>query len=148
MAPGISGTFDLISNIIDPKKHTAALMGWLDNADGRLRVGQFITATVDLPTANDEVAIPESAVLDEGPGSIVFVSPDARLPTGHPANRGRYPPRARLRLRPHPSHRGRTARRLPVALARRICRHCRHCRVGDGLDRAVAATAVPEESVH
>jgi len=76
-APAIAGTFDLISNTIDPRKHTAALRGWIDNTDGRLRVGQFITATVDLPSAADEVSVPESAVLDEGPGSIVFVSADA-----------------------------------------------------------------------
>ena len=75
-APSISGTFDTISNIVDPKLHTAAMMGWLDNSDGKLRVGQFITATVDLPSAPDEVSIPEAAILDEGPGSIVFVSSD------------------------------------------------------------------------
>jgi cobalt-zinc-cadmium efflux system membrane fusion protein len=53
------------------------MIGWLDNADGKLRVGQFISATVDLPTAPDEVSIPESAVLDEGPGSIIFIASNA-----------------------------------------------------------------------
>ncbi len=77
MPPASSGSFDTISNVVDPKLHTAAMMGWLDNSDGRLRIGQFITATVDLPTAPDEVAIPEGSILDEGPGSIVFVSPDS-----------------------------------------------------------------------
>jgi membrane fusion protein, heavy metal efflux system len=83
-APGIPGTFDSISNIVDPVLHTAALMGWLDNSDGRLRVDQFITATIDLPSAPDEVAIPDGALLDEGLASIVFVSADA---AGHHVTR-------------------------------------------------------------
>jgi cobalt-zinc-cadmium efflux system membrane fusion protein len=148
MAPPISGTFDLISNTIDPKKHTAALMGMLNNADGRLRVGQFITATVALPSAADEVAIPESAVLDEGPGSIVFVSPNASC---------RQVTRRTVAI----SRRGQDfvfVHTFPTAAEQ----HAGYQALLPGeyvvtsgalelateLDRAVAAIAEPEESVH
>ena len=53
------GEFDQIGRIIDPNQHTALVMGWVDNAQGQLRVGQFITATIDLPTGQHEVAVPD-----------------------------------------------------------------------------------------
>jgi cobalt-zinc-cadmium efflux system membrane fusion protein len=74
LAPGISGTFDLIGNIVDPNQHTAAVMGWLDNKDGRLKAGQFVTAVVDLPAAAGEVVIPDTALIEEGAQSVVFVA--------------------------------------------------------------------------
>jgi cobalt-zinc-cadmium efflux system membrane fusion protein len=82
-ASGIPATFDLIGNIVDPNQHTAAVMGWIENKDGRLRDGQFITAIVDLPSADDEVAIPESAVIEDGEYATVFVasSRDGRVVT-------------------------------------------------------------------
>lgn len=148
MAPGIPGTFDLISNIIDPNQHTAPLKGWLDNSDGRLRVGQFITATVDLPSSTDEVAVPESAVLDEGPGSIVFVSPDASC---HRVTRRTVAVTRRgqdfVFVRTHPTaaeqHAGSQAL-LPgewVVTSGTV-------ELATAIDNAVAATAVPEDSVH
>ena len=132
MAPGISGTFDLISNIIDPNQHTATLEGWVDNKDGRLRVGQFITATVDLSSSTDEVAVPESAVLDEGPGSIVFVTANASC---HRVTRRTVAVTCAVRqdfVFVRPTHCGRTARRQPASLARRMGCHFRHRRVGHG----------------
>jgi cobalt-zinc-cadmium efflux system membrane fusion protein len=73
---GIPGTFDLIGNIVDPQIHTAAVFGWLDNKDGRLRDGQFITAVVDLPTDEHEVVIPDTALIEDGPNATVFVATD------------------------------------------------------------------------
>lgn len=75
--PGISGTIDLIGNIVDPNQHTAAVMGWLDNKEGRLRAGQFITATVNLPAAAGEVLIPDTAMIEDGSHCIVFVASNA-----------------------------------------------------------------------
>ena len=46
--PPQEGTFDRIGSIIDPTQHTALVMGWVDNAAGTLRAGQFVTATVDV----------------------------------------------------------------------------------------------------
>ncbi len=48
----------------------------MTNTDNRLRAGQFITATIDLPSSDSEVAIPRTALIDEGTRSIVFVASD------------------------------------------------------------------------
>jgi cobalt-zinc-cadmium efflux system membrane fusion protein len=70
------GKFDQVGCIIDPNQHTALVMGWVDNADGRLRVGQFITAGMELPPAKHEVSIPATALLEEAEKQMVFVQPD------------------------------------------------------------------------
>ncbi len=77
-AAGIAGEFDLIGHIVDPNQHTAAVMGWLDNRDGRLRAGQFVTAEVELPLLEVEVELPASAVMQDGERSVVFVAADAK----------------------------------------------------------------------
>ncbi|HUY88595.1 MAG TPA: efflux RND transporter periplasmic adaptor subunit [Pirellulales bacterium] len=74
----IPGKFEMIGKIIDPAMHTGALIGWLDNREGRLRVGQFITATIQLPADPAMVAIPTSALIEEGDYPAVFVESDAR----------------------------------------------------------------------
>jgi multidrug efflux pump subunit AcrA (membrane-fusion protein) len=52
-------------------------MGWVDNRRGQLRVGQFVTASIDLPARADEVVIPKSALIEQGNSAIVFVATDA-----------------------------------------------------------------------
>lgn len=74
--PGQKGTFEQIGHIIDPAQHTAMIMGWVENPDGYLRAGQFITATVDLPAPGNEVLLPASAVIEKGGESLVFVQTD------------------------------------------------------------------------
>jgi membrane fusion protein, heavy metal efflux system len=74
----LDGSFNQIGNIIDPNQHTALVMGWVDNATGRLRVGQFITAAVDLPAFVDEVAIPVDGLVDENASAYVFVQSDPK----------------------------------------------------------------------
>jgi len=74
-APAMPGAVDTIGSIIDPVQHTALLTGTVENPDGKLRPGQFVTATIQLPRADDEVQIPDSA-LEESEGSVVFVQPD------------------------------------------------------------------------
>jgi membrane fusion protein, heavy metal efflux system len=72
--PGTPGTFDVIGDVVDSSQHTAAVFGWLDNKDGRLRAGQIISAVVDLPAAVDEVVIPDTALIEEGTQCVVFVA--------------------------------------------------------------------------
>ena len=74
------GEFDHVGNMIDPNQHTALVMGWVNNAAGRLRVGQFITAVIELPPAPGEFVIPPTAVLEKGKRPIVFVQPDEKEP--------------------------------------------------------------------
>jgi cobalt-zinc-cadmium efflux system membrane fusion protein len=65
-----------IGLVVDPTQHTDPVMGLVDNASGELRVGQFVTATVNLPAPADVVSLPASAVDEDGADSIVFVQPD------------------------------------------------------------------------
>ncbi len=82
--PGVvsrAGSFDQIGSIIDPNQHTALVMGWVDNADGHLRAGQFVTVRIPLPPPKDELAIPSTALVEEGGRPFVFVQPDAKETT-------------------------------------------------------------------
>src|SRR5947209_20455232 len=49
---------------------------------GRLLVGQFITASIEVPIApeKEEVEIPINALVEDGRDSVVFVQPDAQKP--------------------------------------------------------------------
>jgi multidrug efflux pump subunit AcrA (membrane-fusion protein) len=62
--------------VIDTMQHTAIIKGWLDNPDGQLRVGQFVTATVDLPNRQGLVVVPISSLIDDGSRTYVFVAGD------------------------------------------------------------------------
>ena len=77
-AKPLSGSFNQIGNIIDPNQHTALVMGWVNNMSGRLRVGQFVTAEVDLPSNSAEVAVPVTSLVDEDAITYIFVQPDPR----------------------------------------------------------------------
>jgi cobalt-zinc-cadmium efflux system membrane fusion protein len=73
----IAGFIDDIGYIIDPNQHTAVVKGHINNKDGKLRAGQFISATVELPPPPDVVEVPIEAVVDDGQQSVVFVQTDA-----------------------------------------------------------------------
>jgi cobalt-zinc-cadmium efflux system membrane fusion protein len=51
-------------------------MGWVDNAQGLLRAGQFVSAKVALPPPGNEVAIPATALIERGGEKLVFVQQD------------------------------------------------------------------------
>jgi membrane fusion protein, heavy metal efflux system len=53
------------------------IKGHIDNADGTLRAGQFISSRIELPPPQDVVELPTSAVVDDGQQCIVFVQTDA-----------------------------------------------------------------------
>ena len=105
-APPISGTFDLISNTIDPRKHTAA--------PERL-VGQLRRSLARRPIHHRHGRSPlgdrrsrHSRICGFGRGSRQhrLCQSGCQLPASHPANRCHYAPRAGLRVCAHPSHRG------------------------------------------
>jgi len=66
--------------VIDPTQHTDPIMGVVDNSSGELRVGQFVTATVNLPAPPNVISLPSSALVEDGQESIVFVQPDPEKP--------------------------------------------------------------------
>jgi cobalt-zinc-cadmium efflux system membrane fusion protein len=63
--------------VIDPNQHTAVIKGYVDNPGQRIRGGQYVTATVNIPPPDDVVEIPTDALVDDGLQSLVFVQPDA-----------------------------------------------------------------------
>jgi cobalt-zinc-cadmium efflux system membrane fusion protein len=73
-----SGSFQILS-LLGPQPHPH-LIGKMDNKAGRFVVGQFVTVTILLPTPRQELAIPASALVEEGGLAFVLVQPDlARL---------------------------------------------------------------------
>lgn len=75
-ATGLSGFIDQIQYVIDPNMHTAIITGYVDNPGGRLRGGQYVSATVDIPPPDGVVEIPSDALVDDGRQSLVFVQAD------------------------------------------------------------------------
>ncbi len=69
-----------IGLVVDPTQHTDPVMGVVDNSSGELRVGQFVTATVNLPAPPNVISLPSSALVEDGAESIVFVQPDRTKP--------------------------------------------------------------------
>src|SRR5208337_740892 len=76
-ATGLAGTIDEIGYIIDPNQHTAIIKGYVENPGERIRGGQFVSATVNIPPPDDVVEIPVDALAGDGRQSLVFVQPDA-----------------------------------------------------------------------
>jgi len=73
---GLPGTIDEVGYMIDPNQHTAVIKGYVENPGKRLRAGQFVSATVNIPPPEDVVEIPADALIDDGMQAIVFVQPD------------------------------------------------------------------------
>jgi cobalt-zinc-cadmium efflux system membrane fusion protein len=71
----LEGSIDEFGYLIDPNQHTGVIKGYVANPDRRLRGGQFVTVTIDLPPPEDVVAIPATALVDDGRECVVFVRP-------------------------------------------------------------------------
>lgn len=68
-----SGELNFISPVIDSASRTATARAVLENPDGRLRPGQFVTARLEIGAGIDVLSVPEAAVqLVEG-RPVVFV---------------------------------------------------------------------------
>jgi cobalt-zinc-cadmium efflux system membrane fusion protein len=53
------------------------IKGYVENPGQRIRAGQYVTATVDIPPPAGVVEIPTDALLEDGKQSLVFVQPDS-----------------------------------------------------------------------
>jgi cobalt-zinc-cadmium efflux system membrane fusion protein len=65
-----------VGDMIDPNQHTALAVGHVENPNGLLKAGQFVSATVELPRAADEIEVPATALVEDGRESVVFIQPD------------------------------------------------------------------------
>jgi cobalt-zinc-cadmium efflux system membrane fusion protein len=78
--PQIDGPIEEIGYLIDATQHTAVVKGYIDNPDGKLRAGQFVSATVNLPPPPEVVEVPLTALAEDGRQSFVFVQTDPDRP--------------------------------------------------------------------
>lgn len=62
-----------VGRVVDPSSRTVSVIYSLSNRDHKLAVGQAVFLRIFTGTAVDAAAIPESAVVDDGGRSIVFV---------------------------------------------------------------------------
>lgn len=58
---------------VDPATRTVPLVYELPNPAGRLRLGEFVTLQLETGRAEDAIAVPESALVEEGDQLVVFV---------------------------------------------------------------------------
>lgn len=79
-APPIEGPIEDVGYLIDPNQHTAVIKGYVSNPEGKLRAGQFVSATVNLPPPPDVVEVPLTALAEDGKQSFVFVQRDPAQP--------------------------------------------------------------------
>jgi len=57
-ATELSGAIDEIGHFIDPNQHTAVIKGHVDNPGKRIRAGQYVAATVNIPLKSVTRAVP------------------------------------------------------------------------------------------
>jgi cobalt-zinc-cadmium efflux system membrane fusion protein len=67
------GRLVFLSPQVDPKTRTVAIVYEMDNREGRLRVGQQLFLHVETGRAEDALAIPTSALVEEGGIFVAFV---------------------------------------------------------------------------
>jgi cobalt-zinc-cadmium efflux system membrane fusion protein len=68
-----NGKLVTIGRVIDPKTRTAPVIFEVDNAGGRLRIGNFAKAMIATGPPRKALAIPASAIVDDAGRPIVFV---------------------------------------------------------------------------
>jgi cobalt-zinc-cadmium efflux system membrane fusion protein len=76
-ASGLKGPMEEVGYLIDPNQHTAIVKGYIDNPEEKIRAGQFVSTTVQVPPPEDVVEVPIDALVEDGPNCIVFVQTDA-----------------------------------------------------------------------
>lgn len=74
----VAGKFEIVGGIIDPADHTGAVIGTLNNAGGRMNLGQFVTAAIDLDADPAMVSVPAKSVIESGSLATIFVQNGAR----------------------------------------------------------------------
>jgi len=69
----VTGTVSAINPVMDETTRSARVQGVLENPDALLRPGQFVRASVVLPSEEAVVTIPISALISEAYGASVYV---------------------------------------------------------------------------
>jgi cobalt-zinc-cadmium efflux system membrane fusion protein len=74
--PGVtfSGRVVLVSSVVDPETRSVKVRTEVPNPDGRLKPDMFANVQIVTDLHRTAISIPQSAVLDDGGKSVVFVS--------------------------------------------------------------------------
>ncbi len=76
----ITASIDRIGDSIDAYEHMALLFGSVPNPDDKLKIGQFVTGSIDIGAETNVVEIPSTALVDDGNDSYIFVQPNPDAP--------------------------------------------------------------------
>lgn len=68
-----NGKLVTVGRVIDPRSRTVPVIFELDNPGGRLRIGQFAKVHIATGAALRLLAVPESALIDEGGKAVAYV---------------------------------------------------------------------------
>jgi len=80
----LMGKVTFIGNAADPQTGNYAVRILMDNEGTRLRLGQVVKVTVVLKSEQSQIAVPETAVFDQGEGPLLAVIRDKKLKLLHP----------------------------------------------------------------
>jgi len=80
----LNGQLAFVGAVADPQTGNFPARILVDNADGRLRVGQVVKATIKLRTDQSAIAVPQAAIFDQGEGPLLAVVRDGKLKQLHP----------------------------------------------------------------
>jgi membrane fusion protein, heavy metal efflux system len=72
-APPLVLPVDMICPSLEPNQHNPMVIGYLPNKDHKFLVGQFVTATLQMPPEDNTVEIPTAAINEYNAQSFVFV---------------------------------------------------------------------------
>jgi hypothetical protein len=72
-APPLVLPVDMICPSLEPNQHNPMVIGYLPNKDHRFLVGQFVTATLQMPPEENTVEIPTAAINEYNAQSFVFL---------------------------------------------------------------------------
>jgi membrane fusion protein, heavy metal efflux system len=75
-AATFSGRVILVNSVVDPDTRTVKVRTEVPNADGRLKPDMFANVQIITDLNRNAISIPQSAVLEDGGKSVVFVAQD------------------------------------------------------------------------
>ena len=80
----VSGKVSFIGSAADPQTGNYAVRILMDNSGTRLRLGQVVKATIVLRKEEPQLAVPDSAIFDQGEGPLLAVVREGKIKLLHP----------------------------------------------------------------
>jgi RND family efflux transporter MFP subunit len=80
----LSGQVAFVGAVADPQTGSFPARILVNNADGRLRIGEVVKAIVKLRTEQAAIAVPQAAIYDQGEGPLLAVVRDGKIKQLHP----------------------------------------------------------------